>query len=166
MFGIIGRVRRWWRDRGRNIFTYWDGYTWVRSDPIEVGKRLEMVCPHFQRLLDTIDKRSNDIPPGPVRRDLVKQQENAIDELAMVSIKVFNLAPLGQTEGGLTRGERVAVIGRYFSFMEGLAQQSELFPTWLEGVLASPLASVLEPCAASGGDGSASTSPTPGTGSS
>ena len=71
---FLTSLRRWWRDRGRNIFSYYDGIKTRYADPVAIGTALERECPHYQELLDVIDKKTADVPPGPVRDSLIDQQ--------------------------------------------------------------------------------------------
>lgn len=124
---FLGSVRRWLRDRHRNIFRFWDGARYRYADPVAIGTRLEELDPDYQDLLDVLAKKPLDLPVGPVRDDLVKRQHEAIKKLADLARRTFDIPPLSETGEGMSLGECVGVVVRYFVFMEGLARESALF---------------------------------------
>lgn len=125
---FLTRLRRWWRDRSRNIFSYDDGVRIRYADPVAVGNDLEAALPDYQSLLGVLAQKTAEIPPGPMRTDLVQQQRDAIKKLSTAARTVFNLPKLDdQTGWGATDAHAIAVITEYFMFMEGLARKAELF---------------------------------------
>ena len=60
-------------------------------------------------------------------RRLLQQQKEAVLRLAEVSRKIFELAPLTKEGDGVTDGEAIAIVTRYFLFMEEVARDSQLF---------------------------------------
>lgn len=125
---FIGAVRRWARDRGRNIFRFRDGGRWRHADPVAVSARLEEAEPGYQDVLFTLSKKPGEIPPGPVRDDLTAKQRDAAKRLAAAARKTFDLKPLDDAGGGTTDGEAVGVLAAYLVFMEKLADDARLFP--------------------------------------
>jgi hypothetical protein len=123
---FLGRVARWWANRHRNIFHYYDGTRTVRADPMVVGARLEAECPNYYELLLILKQDVGTAPVGPVRRELLEQKKEAAEKLAKSAMKVFRLKPLDQ-EGGVTQGEAMRVLTKYFVFMEELATAAEVF---------------------------------------
>lgn len=130
---FLGRVKRFFRERARNIFTFFDGEKWCRADPLMVGIKLEEVCPDLQDKLDLISKNASEAPVGPVRADLQKQQRVALLELDKIARSVFGLKPRPEDltvtlpDGVLSVGEAVGVLGRYWSYMHALAEEAEVF---------------------------------------
>jgi hypothetical protein len=117
----------WFRDRGRKIFRYHDGTSYVRRDPIEIGEAIERVCPDYLALIDTLAESDNEVPPGPLRDSIVEQQEGAIAKLESAARSVFELAHLGKKRGGVTRGEAIAILCRYVNYMRELSRGARLF---------------------------------------
>lgn len=117
---FLGRISRWWRNRSRDLFVYHDGVAWRRADPLFVGRRLEKVEPEYQTLLSTIHEDVSKLPPGPIREALQRDQNGAAVKLMKVAREVFGLQPLDDA-GGVTDGEALGVLTRYFLFMEDLA---------------------------------------------
>lgn len=123
---FIGTLTKWWMNRSRFIFHFWDGSKWRRYDPIAVGIAFESACPDRFALVETLFKDSSAFPPGNVREDLLKQQKIAGDTLAAVSRKVFDIPPLSDTNG-MTDGECIKVLTKYMLFMSKLGGDAELF---------------------------------------
>lgn len=150
---FLQSIRRWWADRGRNIFHYRVGSSWRRGDPVVLGSRLERLCPEYVKLLATLAEDVAKIPPGPVRKSMVDQQRDASTKLVEISRTVFSLPPLeADGPGGVTDPEALSILTRYFMFMEGLAKErdAQLFPTWPAAASPSRPPSRSEPSAASG----------------
>lgn len=125
---FLSSIRRWWRDRGRNIFSYHDGSAWRYADPVAVGSALEADLPDYLEILDILAKRPADVPAGSLRKDLVDKQRESLVKLAATARKVFKIAPLDDKTGwGATDAQAIGVVTRYFVFMEGLARKAELF---------------------------------------
>jgi hypothetical protein len=126
---FLERIRRWWRDRSRCIFQFHDGIRTRYADPVAVGTALELELPDYQKLLDTLAQKPDELPPGPLRAEILTQQHDTIKKLAAVARVVFKLAPVDDSSGwGATQAEAVRVIMRYFMFMQQLARDAELFP--------------------------------------
>lgn len=123
---FLGRLRRWYVDRARNLFRYHDGTRWRRADPLSVATALEAKCPTYSEHFETINEKPDDTPPGPMRNDLVKRQRAAAFELVKVSRSVFDLKPLTD-DAGLGDGEALQVLTWFFVYMEGLAVEAQLF---------------------------------------
>lgn len=123
---FLSRIRRFFYDRQRNIFRYYDGSRWRRADPLVVGMKLEELCPEYLDLLELIGKDPLTAPVGPVRTDLITQQKEAAKKIAEVSRTVFNVTPLSDTDG-LTGPEAIGVLTNYFLFMEKIAEGANLF---------------------------------------
>ena len=123
---FFGRIAKYFRNRARDIFTYHDGERWRRADPLVIGMQLEEKCPDYQDLLDLIAKDAKNAPVGAVRDDLMKKKKDAAIRLDAVAREVFNLKPLTDTDG-VTGGEAVGILTRYFIFMARLAEAAELF---------------------------------------
>lgn len=126
---FLGQMRQWWINRKRNIFIFHDGTRTRRMCPLAVGMKLEEVCPDYIDLLEIIYKDATAAPVGPVRDDLMRQKKEASLKLASVAQTVFGVKPLEELgTDGLTGPEAVAVLTRYFVFMQELAAAAELFP--------------------------------------
>ncbi len=123
---FIQRIRKYFIDRSRNIFSYYDGSNWRRADPLLVGIKLEELCPEYLDLLELIGKDPTKAPVGSVRDDLVLQQKEAAKKIADISRQVFNVKPLSDTDG-LTGPEAIGVLTNYFVFMERVAEDAKLF---------------------------------------
>lgn len=148
---FLTRIRRWWRDRARAIFSYHDGVRTRYADPVEIGTALELALPNYQSLLDTLASKTADLPPGPLRAEMQTQQHDAIKKLAAAARTVFALPKLDSATGwGATESQAVQVVMQYFVFMEGLARDAELFREWPLRESASPAASATEPSVESG----------------
>lgn len=148
---FLTRLRRWWRDRGRAIFRYYDGVRTRYADPVEIGTALEQTLPDYQKLLDTLAQKTADLPPGPLRQEMQKQQHDAIKQLAAAARTVFALPKLDSTTGwGAEQSQAVHVVMSYFVFMEGLARDAELFREWPLPESTSPAASDTEHSVESG----------------
>jgi hypothetical protein len=124
---FFGTVAAWARNRGRNIFRYYDGTRWVRADPVVIGNRIEEFLPKYVDLLDLLRKDAAAAPVGPVRTDLVRQQREAMKAIAKGARDVFDLPELGKIRGGVTDPEAIAILTRYHLYMERLAHEAELF---------------------------------------
>ncbi len=130
---FFGRMKRFFRERARNIFSYFDGEKWCRADPLMIGIKLEEVCPDLQDKLDLIAKDANEAPVGPVRSDLKMRQYTALFELEKISRTVFGLKPrpddlsVKLPDGVLSVAEAVGVLGKFWSFMHQLAEDAEVF---------------------------------------
>lgn len=124
---FLGRIAKYYRDRARSIFHYYDGTKWQRADPVVIGTKLDEVCPKYLDLLATVQMKPSDAPPGPVRDSVVTQRRDAALKLADAARTVFGLVPLSGRVG-VTTAECVDVIADYFMFMEGLATEAQLFP--------------------------------------
>ena len=123
---FFGRIKNYFRNRSRQIFTYHDGEKQRRADPLVIGTKLEEVCPDYQDLLDLIARDAKEAPVGTVRDDLFRKKKEAALKLDAVARQVFNLKPLTDTDG-VTGGEAVGILTQYFLFMAGLARDAELF---------------------------------------
>jgi len=123
----IGTIKKWFMERGRNIFRVYHSGCWKYYDPVVVGTALEAVEPEYQELLFTISKKVSSMPPGAIRDDFFSKQKEAVLRLAEVSRKIFELAPLTKEGDGVTDGEAIAIVTRYFLFMEEVARDSQLF---------------------------------------
>lgn len=152
---MLGFLRRWWsRDHQREIFTYSDGRTQRRADPIVVGRALEEARPDY---LETLNTLYSEIPAellakaGPVvNENLRKQKEAAIATLVKAADAAFGLTPLDDS-GGLTEAERLRVLVDYLVFMQRLADAARPFSTSQPRASPSPPPdSPTEPSAASG----------------
>jgi hypothetical protein len=121
------RVRRWWSDRGRNIYVYYDGTRRRRADPIAISDRLTRECPEYADLVQTLARKLDEAPVGPVRADLLKQKNTAASKLAETAKSVFGLDPLDD-EKGVTDSEALNVLVEYFLFMEDIAELARPFP--------------------------------------
>lgn len=124
---FLHRIRRYFRERSRNIFHFHDGSKQRRGDPIMIGTKLEEVCPDYIELLEMIGKDATKAPVGAVRDDLITQKREASVKLAEASRQAFGVKPLTDTEG-LTQAECIHLLTDYFLFMERLARDAELFP--------------------------------------
>jgi hypothetical protein len=125
---FVQTIRRWLRDRARNIFKYHDGVRTRYADPVAAGTDLETALPKIQEILDTLARSPSEIPPGAMRDDLVNQQRDSIKQLALAARKVFKLSPLDDETGwGATDAQAVGVVIRYFQYMGRLARDAELF---------------------------------------
>lgn len=120
------RLRGYFSNRARNIYTFREGDKQRRVDPVVIGNRLKNECPEYLDLLTTLARKIIDAPVGPVRSDLLRQKEEAAIKLAEVAMKVFDLKPLDDTTG-VTGAEAVDVLTGYFLFMEELAREASPF---------------------------------------
>lgn len=123
---FLGRLRRWWIDRSRDLFTYYDGARTRRADPLRVATQLEARCPDYLDHLATLNQKIESVPPGPMRADLLAQQKTAAAELVTAARLVFELPVLTDT-AGLGDGEALQVLTRFFVYMEGLADLAQPF---------------------------------------
>lgn len=139
---FLTRLRRWWRDRSRYIFRYDDGNKIRYADPVEIGTALEREIPNYTDLLETLSMRMADLPPGPIRENMVQQQHDAALKLARAARKVFRLVDLDSETGwGATDAHAIRIVGQYYMYMERLARKAELFRDSPEQESASPPAS-------------------------
>ncbi len=128
---FLGSLSRWWINRSRKIFRYWDGSVTRRVDPLGIGKEFERLCPERFKLFETLYKNPDKIPPGNARNELLDQQKAAGETLAKVSREVFQVPPLDETKG-MTDGECIRIMTRYLLFMNRLAEDAQVFPNWPE----------------------------------
>lgn len=124
----LGRLARWWRDRSRAIFVYYDGSRRRRADPVAVGAALEEAEPEYISLLAEINQPPAALPPGPVRDELAARQRAAAARLVAMARRAFGLPPLSDADG-VTDGEALGVLTQYFLFMEDLADEARPFAT-------------------------------------
>lgn len=128
---FLQRIRRYFHERARNLFRFYDGTSWRRVDPLLAGIRLETVCVDYQDLLNVIARNSLEAPVGGTRDDLIRQKNEAVMTLAVASAKVFefNLLPLVGSDAavGLSHAEALGVLTKYFMFMRALAEDAALF---------------------------------------
>ncbi len=122
----LGRIRKWWTNRSRLLFSYWDGTTWHRADPMRIASALETVCPDYLELLTEIGQNPQDTPVGSLRDELLARQKASALKLIAAAYKVFNLKPLTDTEG-VSDGEAMGALTRFFVFMEDLADSAQVF---------------------------------------
>lgn len=154
---FLGTIADYLRERRRNIFRYRDGFRLVRADPVLIGRRLEERCPDYQSLLTTLASDPGTQPPGPLRQSVLDQQKAAARDLAAVARDVFGLLELSPTgKGGVTDGEAVGVLTRYFLFMERLAEDVLPFATSPGAESSSTPAVTIEFSADSGTEGKSS----------
>lgn len=125
---FLGRIRRWFRDLGRNIFYYHDGVRSRRGDPYAIGQRLETEFPSYAEQLSVLAKDESVAPPGPIRENLLAQKKEAVAKLIVAARTVFNLEPLTD-DAGVSDPEALAVLVSFFRFMEGLAVEAGPFAT-------------------------------------
>ncbi len=148
---FLDSLRRWWINRHRNIFRYWDGSRNRYADPVVIGTKLEEFDPDYQDKLNLIAESPSKIPPGNIRDEMVKKQKEAMQHLAKMSRSVFGVPPMDDKTGiGATDGECIRIIAGYFLFMEGLARSAKLFPDSQRSVSDSPADSLIPSSAESG----------------
>ncbi len=123
---FLSKLSRWWRDRGRAIYTYHDGTRRRRADPVKVHDSLEAQLPGYADGMLLLKKDSAKIPPGPIRDDLITQQRAMATALAGAARVAFDMKPLGDKDG-VTDGEAIRVLIEYFLFMEDLAESATIF---------------------------------------
>lgn len=123
---FIGTFRRWWRDRRRFLFRFWDGDRWRRACPLAVNAALTEAEPDYTKLLAALHADPASLPPGPVRADVEKQKNSAARRLVRAARKAFVLKELGDDEG-CSDGEALGVLTAFFLWMEGLAEEARPF---------------------------------------
>lgn len=120
MFGWLRRL--WSRDQERLIFTYRDGTSNRRVDPLAVLRQLESELPDWAAILD--QTRAPEMPvAGTVGAELVQQRKDAVAKLIDAARRLFGVKPLDDT-GGLTEAETLGLFTAYLSFMGGLAEEA------------------------------------------
>ncbi len=123
---FLGRLGRWWANRGRVLFRYDGGDRRRVGDPLRLATQLEAACPDYLERLELLNQAADSVPPGPMRADLVVQQRAAAAALVAAGRVVFEL-PGDERTGGLGDGEVLRVLTRFFLFMEGLADDAQIF---------------------------------------
>jgi len=125
---FFGRLKRWWFDRQRNIFRYWDGRLWRYGDPIAIGTRLQDECPDYLDYFSTVFDDPDKLPAGSLRENLKTEQKKAQNVLIDASRKVLGIEPWDDVNRtGLMIPETLRVLGQYLHFMNQLAEDSRPF---------------------------------------
>lgn len=123
----LSALRDWWVTRQRDLFVYWDGTRRRRADPIRAAKAIEQACPDYRdKLLESVQDLAK-VPVGPLRNDARERKSRAAEALVAASRQAFGLKPLTDADG-VTDGEAVRVLVEFFSYMEGLANDAQVFP--------------------------------------
>lgn len=146
MFGWFRRL--WSRDHRRCIFTYHNGTTYRRADPLAVGAVLERECPKYADYLELIAD-ATPIGPGPAGDDIRKQKAEAITELIRATRVAFGVVPL-DADRGLTEAETLALFRSFLEFLAGLADAARPFVNSQPRDAPCPPDSPTTPSAASG----------------
>jgi len=146
----IGTIKKWLRDRGRNIFQYWDGSRWQFADPIVVGSRLEVEIPDYFELLELLSKRVPNVPSTSLKEEFISKQRDAGKRITLASRSIFNLKPMDENGVGVTESEVMSILAGYLKFMEVIARESQLFRNSQGVASGSPAVSPIEHSAESG----------------
>ena len=142
MFGFLKR-------RSRQIFSYFDGSTTRRADPLEVGVKLDQACPKWNDHLKTL--AAPDCPmPGPVLDDQRSSKRAATAALTQAVREVCGIKPFTDSEG-LTQAETISLLASYLEYMGTLSEAVRPLASWPGADSPSPAVSPILNSAGSGG---------------
>lgn len=138
--GLLARLAGRPARPDRLIFRFFDGRRQRAADPLEVWRSLEAAAgPDWQTLLVLL---AVDPPPGTVGAAAEAhraKQEAAAETLGRAALAAFGVEPLHPYEKrGLTRAERVGLVGAFLNFMGGLAESARCFRGAGGGLRAAP----------------------------
>jgi hypothetical protein len=130
---MLGRLARWWRDRQRAVFSFHDGARWRRIDPMAAGREIEdTLGDDWPKLLKLLVAERPYCPPeldtAALRADWARMKQDAARKLSGVACKAFGVQPLGDA-GGLTEGERIELVAKFFHWLADRREEARPFPT-------------------------------------
>jgi len=113
----------------KKTFRYWDGHKWRYADPLEVWSMLDKGTEQDGGALALLKAVAAKDPPPGTTGDMLKlyraKQFKAADTLSLVAGAVFGLPAFNTASGeGLTRADRVALVGGFLDYLGGLAAAS------------------------------------------
>lgn len=114
-------IRRWYRNRNRAIFRYWDGQRWRAADPIEIYRGIKQ-HPEFN-----IDRHPQLHDAG---------DDDATRICLQATRDVFGVKPFA--EGGLTETETIEVLGTYFDWIQRVKKNGSGPPILPEPTVSPP----------------------------
>lgn len=120
---MLGWIRRWWRDRHRRIFHFWDGRQWRRVDPVRIFKAINSVCPDFGDLLELIATDLRPLPAGALAREMSTGKSEGEERLLVAIRQAFEVQPLDQ-RAGLTDRETLQLLTTFLLYMAQLAENA------------------------------------------
>lgn len=124
-----GFVQRFFNNRNRALFRYWDGIKWRSADPLVI---LRGIAEHPQLTTDHLKLLEN---PKGIPQDIAIE---AFDVVLLATRDVFGIQAWTESQPGLTQAETRDTLSRFMAFVGQLKKSGSPMPISPEPMEPSP----------------------------
>jgi hypothetical protein len=119
MFGW-GYVQRYFNNRRRALFRYWDGAKWRAADPLLI---LRGIAEHPKLTVEHLNLLS---APGGIPQEMALE---AFDTVIGAARDIFGIKEWNESQRGLTQAETRDLLSRFMAFVNSLKKSGSDTPT-------------------------------------